>query len=328
MELLKNVGNGSLFYIKKFIKWVLISLCIGVICGFIGLAFYKTVNGATLIREEHFWLYYLMPIGGLLIALIHKAVGFKGLGTNGIIESIRAGNKVPILLVPVIFISTAITHFVGASAGREGAAIQIGGSIGNKAGRLLHLDSREMTLITHCGMSAVFAALFGTPLTATIFAIEVVSVGVFQYSALMPCIISSMTAYGISVAFGAVPTAFSVVAEPVGVLMMIRVLILSAACAVVSIFFCEAMHHTAKRMGIVFQNTLIKGIFGGLIVLALTLLLNTTAYNGAGDEIIRLAIEEGQSPTFAFFWKIIFTAISLGCGFKGGEIVPSFFIGA
>lgn len=315
-------------YFRSFYRWVLLATVTGAICGLVGSAFHLTVSWATAFRGSHQWLIFLLPVGGLLIAALYRVTKTEGEGTNNIIDSIHEGQNVHILLVPVIFISTAITHLFGGSAGREGAALQIGGGIGFRIGRFLGLDDKDMRLVTLCGMSAVFAALFGTPLTATLFALEVISVGIFYYSGFLPCLVASMVAYGISRLFGIEPMRFVIEHQPLEVLMIIRVCILAVACALVSITFCVAMHSTEKLAAGRIKNTYLRAAVGGVIIIALTLLVGSNDYNGTGADIIENAISNGVSPSWAFFWKIIFTAITIGFGFKGGEIVPTFFIGA
>ncbi len=187
MDKLKDGAVSAGKYFRTFCRWVLLSVVTGLVCGLVGSAFHLTVDFATRFRSLHPWLLFLLPVGGLAVAFIYRVSKMEGEGTNNIIDSIHDGEKVPIMLVPVIFAATAITHLVGGSAGREGAALQIGGGIGYRVGRLLKLDEKDMRLVTLCGMSAVFAALFGTPLTATIFALEVISVGILYYSGLIPC---------------------------------------------------------------------------------------------------------------------------------------------
>lgn len=279
-------------------------------------------------RMANPWLIFLLPVGGLVIAAIYRVSKMEGEGTNGIIDSIHDGAKVHIRLVPVIFVSTAITHLVGGSAVREGAALQIGGGIGYRVGRLLKLDDKDMRLVTLCGMSAVFAALFGTPLTATIFALEVISVGILYYSGFIPCLVASVTAYGISRLVGIAPMRYAVALEPLEVIMLIKVCILAVICALVSIVFCVAMHQTERFASAKIKNIYLRAALGGVIVIALTLIVGTDCYNGIGTDTIARALGEGETPGWGFFWKIVFTAITIGFGFKGGEIVPTMFIGA
>lgn len=328
MAEIKNTAISAGKYFRTFYRWVLLSTVTGAICGLVGSAFNLTVSRVTSFRGGHHWLIFLLPLGGVLIAALYHVTKTEGAGTNKIIDSVHEGKKVPLLLVPVIFVSTAITHLVGGSAGREGAALQIGGGIGFRVGRLLHLDEKDMPLVTLCGMSAVFAALFGTPLTATIFALEVISVGVLYYSGLMPCLVASMVAYGISRLIGIQPMGVEIIFEPLEVMMILRSCALAIICALVSIVFCVAMHQTERLAASKIKNTYLRGICGGVLLIALTLLVGSYDYNGIGTEMIERALSGAATPDWAFFWKIVFTAITIGFGFKGGEIVPTFFIGA
>lgn len=324
----KNTALSAGKYFRSFYRWTLLSAITGAICGLVGSAFHLAVAWVTEIRLGNPWLIFLLPLGGLVIAAIYHFSKTEGEGTNDIIDSIHEGQHVHILLVPVIFVATVITHLFGGSAGREGAALQIGGGIGFHVGRFLGLDDKDMRLVTLCGMSAVFAALFGTPLTATVFALEVISVGVVYYSGFLPCLVASAVAYGISRLFGIEPMRFAVILERLDVLMLIRTGLLAIVCALVSIAFCVAMHRTEHFAASNIKNAYLRAAAGGVIIIALTLLLGTNAYNGTGTDIIESALVSGESPTWAFFWKIVFTAVTIGCGFKGGEIVPTFFIGA
>lgn len=328
MANLKSTAIKAGKYFRTFYRWVLVSVATGVVCGLVGSAFHLTVDWVTSVRMANPWLIFLLPVGGLVIAAIYRVSKMEGEGTNGIIDSIHDGAKVHIRLVPVIFVSTAITHLVGGSAGREGAALQIGGGIGYRVGRLLKLDDKDMRLVTLCGMSAVFAALFGTPLTATIFALEVISVGILYYSGFIPCLVASVTAYGISRLVGIAPMRYAVALEPLEVMMLIKVCILAVICALVSIVFCVAMHQTERFASAKIKNIYLRAALGGVIVIALTLIVGTDCYNGIGTDTIARALGEGEAPGWGFFWKIVFTAITIGFGFKGGEIVPTMFIGA
>lgn len=328
MANLKSTAIKAGKYFRTFYRWVLVSVATGVVCGLVGSAFHLTVDWVTSVRLANPWLIFLLPVGGLVIAAIYRVSKMEGEGTNGIIDSIHDGAKVHIRLVPVIFVSTAITHLVGGSAGREGAALQIGGGIGYRVGRLLKLDDKDMRLVTLCGMSAVFAALFGTPLTATIFALEVISVGILYYSGFIPCLVASVTAYGISRLVGIAPMRYAVALEPLEVIMLIKVCILAVICALVSIVFCVAMHQTERFASAKIKNIYLRAALGGVIVIALTLIVGTDCYNGIGTDTIARALGEGEAPGWGFFWKIVFTAVTIGFGFKGGEIVPTMFIGA
>ena len=322
VERLKHMN----LYARVLIKWIAVGSMIGAIGGVIGSLFHIGVHYATLLRQTHPWILYLLPIGGLLIVGIYKLCRLEGKGTNSVIESVHFGKDVPILLVPAIFLSTVITHLCGGSAGREGAALQIGGGIGYQLGRAMFLGEKDLPLATLCGMAGVFSALFGTPLAATIFALEVISVGVLYYAGLVPCITASMVAYLVSRAMGVEPTRFTVAMPAVNAWTMVLVAVLAILCAIVSILFCQGLHWADRYAEKLLKNGFLRAAIGGGIIIGLTLLLGTD-YNGAGMDLVELAMA-GQAKPWAWVLKLVFTAITIGCGFKGGEVVPSFFIGA
>ena len=323
----KNYIFSSCKYVRNFAMWLLISAVIGVVGGVVGSLFHITVDFATNTGTSHPNLLYLLPVGGLVIALIYKITDMVGKNTNDVIDSIHDGSPVPVMLIPAIFISTAITHLLGGSAGREGAALQIGGGIGYRVGEGLHLSEKSMRLATLCGMSAVFSALFGVPLTATVFALEFISVGVIYYSGFVPCLCASIVALEISLLFGIEPTKFLILSPSLEPVMLVKVCVLAALTAVVSIAFCEAMRLSgmfAKKI----KNIYVRIAAGGVLVAGAALALGTRDYCGLGMDIVESAIEQGECNPEAFFFKILFTAVTIGFGYKGGEIVPTFFIGA
>jgi len=326
MERLKERVAHIGQYAVTLLKWMVLGGIIGLVGGIIGSLFHIGVDTATQARLAHPWVLYLMPVGGLAIVGLYRLTKTEGKGTNDIIASVHFGEQVPGLLVPVIFVSTVITHLCGGSAGREGAALQIGGGIGYQAGRLLRLGEKDLPLATLCGMSGVFAALFGTPLTATVFALEVISVGVLYYAGLVPCLTAALTGYLVSVLMGVPPTRFTVTVPGLEVRTMLLVIVLALLCAVVSILFCRGLHGVEHLMKRTLKNPYLRVGVGAAVLIGLTLLTNGD-YNGAGMEVIGRAIA-GQADPWAWVWKLLFTAITIGCGFKGGEVVPSFFVGA
>ena len=326
MERLKERVAHIGQYAVTLLKWMVLGGVIGLVGGIIGSLFHIGVDTATQVRLAHPWVLYLMPVGGLAIVGLYRLTKTEGKGTNDIIASVHFGEQVPGLLVPVIFVSTVITHLCGGSAGREGAALQIGGGIGYQAGRLLRLGEKDLPLATLCGMSGVFAALFGTPLTATVFALEVISVGVLYYAGLVPCLTAALTGYLVSVLMGVPPTRFTVTVPGLEVRTMLLVMVLALLCAVVSILFCRGLHGVEHLLKRTLKNPYLRVAVGAAVLIGLTLLTNGD-YNGAGMEVIGRAIA-GQADSWAWVWKLLFTAITIGCGFKGGEVVPSFFVGA
>ena len=316
------------FYIKALVKWLLLAAVTGTCCGVVGALFHIGVHHATALREEHFWLLWCLPLAGLVIVGFYKLTKTEGMGTNDILDAVHLGKPLSIWLLPAIFLGTVLTHLCGGSAGREGAALQMGGTIGFHTGRLFHLDDRDMRTATMAGMAAFFTALFGTPLTATVFAIVVISIGVMYHAAFIPCLASSLVAYWVSMAMGVEPTRFTVeMMAPEGV-MMLRVAALGVLCALVSVLFCSVIHLAEHQLKHRIPNPWLRAVLGGLAVIAMTYLVGSGDYNGAGMEVITAAVERGTAHPAAFLLKLLFTAVTLGAGFKGGEVVPSFFVGA
>lgn len=319
----------SLKYIKSLLKWLILAAIVGLIGGVVGSLFHKSIDAVTYLRGQNKWIIYLLPLGALTIALLYSLCKrFGRMDTNRILDSVSGNEKVPFVLLPLIFVSSVITHLVGGSAGREGAALQLGGAIGYRIGKSIRLSRDDMHIVVMTGMSAVFTALFGTPITACIFAIEVTSVGVMHYSALFPCIVSSMTAYGVAIGMGIEPVAFEgITIGSVSLVMTLKIVLLTVMCATVSIIFCASIK-TAERWSKRFiPNPYLRALSGGAIILILTLTVGTYDYNGAGMNVIQRALE-GNARYEAFALKILFTAITISAGFKGGEIVPAFFVGS
>lgn len=313
-----------------FARWLAVAGITGVVCGLVGAAFYHVISWVTAARGEHPWLLFMMPVAGLLIVWCYKAAGLENdSGTDLIIASARGGERPKFKNAALIFIGTALTHLTGGSAGREGAALQIGGGVAATLGKLFRLGEGNMNLIIMCGMSGVFTALFGTPLTATLFSMEVESVGVLQYSALFPCLLTSLVSLGVVGLFHVEPEGYALLGLPeLGWASCLRVGALAVLCALLSILFCVLMHFTAHLYKKYIPNQYIRAVAGAALIVLLTLLEGSGDYNGAGGGIIELATEGELHTPVAFLFKMVFTALTLGAGFRGGEIVPTFFVGA
>ncbi len=319
----------ALHYVAVFFKWLVLSLATAVVCGGAGCLFHLLVEKATELREVHGFILYFLPLGGVIIAALYHLFKLEKIdGTNYVINSIRKDGSVPFTMAPGILIATVITHLCGGSAGREGAALQLGGSLGSSLGKLFRLDDKDMHVIVLCGMSAVFTALFGTPLTAVIFVMEVISVGVFYYSAIMPCVFSSVFTYLITVILNMHPVSYKLVTVPlVTPLSLLQSIGLGVTFAMGSILLCLSFSKGEYLLHKVIKNDYIRTVAGGAAIIGLSLLLGID-YNGSGMGIVDNAILKGEARPEAFILKILFTVITLGCGYKGGEIVPTFFVGA
>ena len=328
MSGIRNWWKHQWLSARAVFKWLSVALLAGLLCGVIGSVFHIGVHQATALREANGWLLWCLPLVGFAIGGVYRLTGSSGLGTNSVIDEVRLGKGVSLGLLPAIFAGTVLTHLCGGSAGREGAALQMGGAIGYHAGRLLRFDDLDLRVATMTGMAAFFSALFGTPLAAAVFVITVASVDITYHMAFVPCLTASLVAFGISLVMGVEPTRLSVVMPALEVPMMVRVAVFAALCALVSVFFCRTIHQTERLLEKWIPNEWVRAVAGGCVIVALTVLCGTTDYNGAGMEGITAAVERGIARPEAFVLKLLFTAVTLACGFKGGEVVPSFFVGA
>ncbi len=325
-------ANGYISLVRSFLKWLLIALAVGAAVGLAGVAFHHALSFATEFRTENRVIIFTLPVAGVLIVTIYKLLGMSNdPGTNCIIKGARGEEKVSLRLAPLIFAATFLTHLSGGSAGREGAALQMGGSLASPVSRVLKLDKQDTATLIMCGMAAGFSALFGTPVAAAVFAVEVVIVAAAQYAALVPCMISGITASVVARIFEVAPESFSVQGIPAldggSCLNLLRTAVLGIGCAAVSVLFCVTIKATGKTFEKYFKNDYVQILVGSGIIILLTVLLGTTDYNGAGMDVIERAFE-GEAVPYAFLLKILFTALTLGAGFKGGEIVPCLFTGA
>lgn len=324
-----EMGPGP--YTRTFLMWMVCASIAGLACGAVGAVFFHLVSWATGMRQANPWLLYLLPVGGLVIVFVYRAcrMGTER-GTNAVLESAQQGKRAPLRLTPLIIMATFITHLLGGSAGREGAALQIGGSMGGWLGEKMRLDRNSQRVMVLAGMSAVFAALFGTPLTAAVFSMEVICVGVIYHSALLPCALASLISYGTAVLLGTKPERFVVHgAAALSFDNAWRAMLLAVGCAVLGILFCVTMHTASHLYQTRLKNQYLRILVGSALIILFTLAVGTRAYNGAGMDVVEHAITEGElvHPA-AFILKLLLTAITLGCGFRGGEIVPTFFVGS
>ncbi len=320
-------------HIFVLLKWIVMGIITGVIVGIVCSGFSYALKYANAFRDSHGWIMFALPIAGLLIVFLYRFFhDTNDTGTNMVIASIHSSSEISHKMAPLIFVTTVLTHLCGGSAGREGAAIQLGGSITNALANIkwLKFTPNDHRINIMCGMSAGFSALFGTPLASAFFSLEVISVGIMHYSALVPCVIASYVAHFIASSLKIEPEHFTVLSIPtISPINMLKVLVLGALLGAVSIVFCAAMHNAGKLYKRTFKNQYIRIFVAGCLVIALTLLLGTNIYLGSGMNIISGVFETDKAlPFYVFLLKIVFTAVTLGGGYKGGEIVPSFCIGA
>ena len=315
-------------YCKTFVKWALLGLLMGTIGGLLGAGFHHALHGVTHLRAEHTWLIFLLPVGGLLSVGIYRLLGLRSnRGTNEIIDAVLDGQTLKPQIAPGIFLATAITHLLGGSAGREGAALQLGGSSASMLSKLFRLKTEDRKILIMSGMSAVFAGLFGTPLTATLFCMEFESVGTLFSPALLPCYLAAFTAAKLSGALGVHAETAEIAVAALTWGNVWKFLVLAVLVAMLGIVMCTVFHKAEHLAHHVFKNPWLRIAVGGLLVMGLTLIVGDHRYNGAGMDMALEAVA-GQADWYDFALKMLFTAITLAAGFKGGEIVPTFCVGA
>ena len=338
------MNNKSIFSDKEnilyqyavFFKWLVISVLSGIVIGAVGAVFHELLGFVTEYRQANSFLILLLPIGGVIIVWLYKLCGMeKDGGTNSIIKGARGEENVSPKTAPLIMLATLMTHLFGGSAGREGAALQLGGSLISPLRKPLQFSDEDYSVLIMCGMAAGFSALFGTPIASAVFAIEVTVVGIVHYSAIVPCLIASVTAAITAAAVGVHPTSFKAENIPSfgadSSITVVKTIIMGIACALVSILFCFAIKKISELCKKYIPNAYLRAAAGGFIVAAISyglyFLTGAFDYNGAGTEIIEKAFA-GECRPEAFLIKILLTALTLGAGFKGGEIVPTMFTGA
>lgn len=311
-------------------KWLVMGVLVGLTVGFISSVFALCLRYVTSLRSDYPWIVYLLPVAGVGIVGFYKLLKNENdRGTNLVFSSITDEQEVPIKMAPSVFVGTVLTHLCGGSAGREGAALQLGGSIGNQLGRWFRFGKADRCVMIMCGMSAAFSALFGTPMAAAVFAIEVAAVGVMYYSALLPCIVSSLVAELVASRFCLEAEKYRIANIPsADAGLIVKCAVIAVICGIVSIGFCMLLRYMKKWEQSLIRNPFLRAAAAAVVFIGITFLLQTDDYYGAGTELIARAIEQGETVPYAFLAKMFLTALVLGAGFKGGEIVPSLCIGA
>ena len=334
--------------LKQLVRWTILVFPIAIVTGSAIALFLWLLNLAIHYRFQHQWLLFLLPAAGVAIYLIYNFIGKNSeKGNNLIIEEIhRAGAGIPKRMAPVILATTVITHLFGGSAGREGTAVQIGGSIAGMFGRWFRLNESDTRVMLTAGIAAGFGAVFGTPLTGAIFALEVLTIGNIRYNALFPALVASVIADITVAAWGIHHTAYhiDVFAHtpypgsgwlPLDLLLTFKVIIAAIGFGLASFLFSGMVHELKALFVKVRPVKWMVPVIGGLIVIGLTYVNGKQDYLSLGVDpqypgaiTIPSAFHAGGSDTWSWLWKTVYTTTTLASGFKGGEVTPLFYIGA
>lgn len=315
--------------IKKIAKWLAICVISGICFGVLGAVFSFAIEFVTKTRIANGYLIYFLPIGGILTVLIYKLFKTEGQGTNDVLLAAQGEVSISPKLAPSIFLASALSHLFGASVGREGAALQLGGSLAAFLSKIFKLKKEEIRILTYCGMAGVFSAVFGTPFAAFVFALEVAVVGKIYLKAVLPTFFTSFCSFFTAKLLGAHAERFPIEELPkIDLVIFLKVILISVLAAFLSVVFCYILRFSAKYSKKVLKNPFLRIVIASLVIILLSSLIGTRDYCGAGIEIIEKAFLGEKIVAGSFILKLIFTSIAVSAGFKGGEIIPTLFIGA
>jgi len=333
---------------KHLIRWTLLAIPLALVVGSLVALFLWLLEEATRLRWQQPWLLYLLPLAGIGIYFLYKKLGKNSeAGNNLIMDEIhQPGGGIPARMAPLVLLTTVVTHLFGGSAGREGTAVQIGGSIAAMFSDWFKLNDRDKRMLLTAGVGAGFGAVFGTPITGAIFAVEVLTIGRIKYDAFLPALVASIVGDITVAAWGIHHTAYHIdilSKTPyfmsdylhIDLLLMAKVIVASIGFGLASYLFAIMVHEIKAVFLKVFSIKWLIPVAGGLIIIGLTFLNGKQDYLSLGVDAqypgavtILSAFHVGGADTWSWLWKTIYTTLTLGTGFKGGEVTPLFYIGA
>lgn len=322
--------NDYIQFIYILVKWVFCGSIIGIVVGSTSALLLNTNDFLTDLRNKSYILPFFLPLGGIVIGYMYQYHGKNSRkGNDLVLEHVHHGQgQIPLRMGPIVFISTFITHLFGGSTGREGAAIQMGTSIAEAVNRIFKVDKIDRRILIISGISGGFGSAFGVPIAGTIFGMEVISLGKMKYEAIVPCFVSSFVGHLVTKAWGV--THEHHVIEDIPSLTapnIMKVILVSIIFGVVSIIYSQLRHGIKSLSEKYIKNLMLRAMVGGIIIIVLTYIVGTRDYLGRGVPLVEKAFVEPVHP-LAFLYKIIFTAITMGTGFRGGEVIPLFVSGA
>ncbi|GKU79218.1 chloride channel protein [Paenibacillus sp. L3-i20] len=315
---------------KKQVKWLLLTIAIGICAGSASALFLTSLEYIMFLQTNYLWLLWLLPFGGALVGYIYLQYGKEAIkGTNLILSQIHSGSgSVPALMAPLVLVGTLITHLFGGSAGREGTAVQLGSSLAATIGTLFKLNDSDQRLIVLLGCSAGFASVFGTPLAGTLFGLEVSTKGTMRYKALLPCLIASYTGHYVTLGWGIVHSHYVIATVPsLSWLVLGKVVLAAIVFGFAATIFVLMTSTFKKVMTHLISHPVMRAFAGGCIIISLVFIIGSRDYLGLGLPLIEKAFTDTM-PLADFFLKMLFTAVTLGTGFIGGEVTPLFVIGS
>lgn len=326
----KTFKSSSLLLFSYLVKWALIATVVGIAIGCCSALFLYTLEAVTLYRTQHTQLLFLLPFAGFFIGLLYFYYGNSVAGGNHLLlkEYRNPQAIIPLRMIPLILVSTLVTHLFGGSAGREGTAVQMGAALADQFSRFFDLKSIDRKLLLALGISGGFAAVFGTPWAGTVFALEILMVGTLRYKTVFPCLVAAFVAHYTCVWWSVKHSIYPIPLIPE---LSAFAIVLVLGCGILFGLVALLFIRTTNLWEVGFKKWILypplRPFIGGLLFLLLYVLIGNPNYLGLGIPTIISSFENTQGIE-VFLLKILFTSLTLGSGFKGGEVTPLFFIGA
>lgn len=332
----------------SLLKWTLLASLLGILTGSSCALFLWLLDHCSTLHADNSWLLWLLPVAGVLIGLVYSTVGKSTEpGNNLILDEIHEpGEGVPLRMAPLVLLSTLVTHLFGGSAGREGTAVQMGGSIAAALSRMIRgLNAEDTKILLTAGIASGFAGVFGTPVAGMIFAMEVLTAGRLNSTSILPCMIAAIVGDQTCLAWGIGHTHYSIESllpmgsashlAPFDARLLLCTILAGVVFGLASLMFSEMSHYLSRQFKRLIPNPLMRPFVGGVLVIVLFLMARTDDYLGLGvtaadDQSVTIvkAFQAGGAESWSWLWKLVFTVVTLSSGFKGGEVTPLFFIGA
>jgi len=312
-------------------KWTVLAGLVGILAGSASAFFLVSLEWAAQTRETYTWFLFLLPLGGMLVSFLYWKYGLNSAKGNNLLIEQAHGEKesIPFRMAPLVLFGTIVTHLFGGSAGREGTSVQMGGAFSEFIGKLFKLDEVDRKIIIICGISSGFGSVFGTPLAGTVFGLEVLALGLIRHEAIFPALIAAFIGdFVTSSVWGVGHQHYEIGAIPdLSFVLMLKISFAAILFGLTSTIFSEMTHWLKKQYTKFFPNPMIKSFVGGLVIIALVYIVGTRKYLGLGIPLIDDAFEGEVSP-LTFITKLLFTSLTLGAGYQGGEVTPLFAIGS
>ena len=317
--------------VRALLEWIVLGALVGVACGLGSALFLWLLELATNTRDAHEELIYALPVAGLLIGWFYERYGQPIAGGNNlVIDTVHdGGQSIPLRMAPMVLVGTVLTHLFGGSAGREGTAVQMGASFAEGIAGQLKVSPEMRRSMLAAGIAGGFGSVFGTPIAGMIFGLEVIVIGRLEYRALVPALVASIIGDQVTRACGIVHTPYPTIEHvALSPLLMGQWVLFAVAVAASTVAFIELTHGIKTSLTKRVPRLPLRMMIGGATVVVLWQLLGTTEYLGLGVPTILRSFTDPDLATYTFALKLLFTAITLGAGFLGGEVTPLFFVGA